>query len=232
MAQNNKGNKNKQAKQQGGKKNVQEKTTQQKKKQESTEQKKCGVCKWVLGSLVLITVIASVLIYDTNVNGKGVFERSTTGKVLKNAGVLPHVKNAWYMSMGAAARGYKWAELHVLPYAKPAGQLVCDIFRLSRNAAFNIYGVFSDFVTSKLPVAANFLEYVPGFSKKIGDTSLVVKNVCADVFGKTVFFFKTQVFIGRFSPENLSKVVNQTRNAALEYYIQFHKNVDTYSKLK
>ncbi|XP_017472290.1 PREDICTED: uncharacterized protein LOC108363435 [Rhagoletis zephyria] len=75
-------------------------------------------------------------------------------------------------------------------------------------------------------------QYVPGFSKKIGDTSLVVKNVCADVFGKTVFFFKTQVFIGRFSPENLSKVVNQTHNAALEYYIQFHKNVDTYSKLK
>ncbi|XP_036329132.1 transmembrane protein 214-like [Rhagoletis pomonella] len=213
-------------------KTIQEKTSQQKKKQ-STEQNKCGICKWILGSFVLITVIAAVLIYDTNLNGKGVFEHSATGKVLKNAGVLPHVEKAWYMSMGAAARGYKWAELHVPPYAKTAGQLVCDAFKLSRNAACNIYGVLSDFVASKLPAAAQFLEqYVPGFSKRIGDTSIAVKNVCVDVFGKTVVFFKTQVFIDRFSPENLSKVANQTRNAALEYYMQFHKKVDTYSKLK
>ncbi|XP_054745319.1 transmembrane protein 214 [Anastrepha obliqua] len=214
-------------------KSVQEKTTQQKKKQITSEQKKCGCCKWILGSFVLIVLIAGVLIYDTNVNGQGVFERSATGKVLKNAGVLPHVEKVWYMSMGAAARGYKWAEHHVPPYAKPAGQLACDVFKMARNAACNLYGVLSDLVASKLPAAANFLEqYVPGLPKKIEDTSLVLKNVCVDAFGKTVTFFKTQVFIGSLSPENLSKVVNQTQNAAIGYYNQFHKKVDTYSKLK
>ncbi|XP_050318873.1 transmembrane protein 214 [Bactrocera neohumeralis] len=215
-------------------KNVQEKTTQQKKKQIASEQKKCGgCCKWVLGSFVLIALIAGVLVYDTNVNGKGVFERSATGKILKNAGVLPHVEKAWYTTMGAAARGYKWAEKHVPPYAKPAGQLACDLFKLARNAACNVYGVVTEFVAAKLPVAASFLEqYVPGLPKKIENTSLAIKNVCVDVFGKAVVFFRTQVFIGRLSPENLSKALNQTQNAALDYYNQFHKKVDTYSKLK
>lgn len=106
---------------------------------------------------MLIALIAGVLVYDTNVNGKGVFERSATGKILKNAGVLPHVEKAWYTTMGAAARGYKWAEQHVPPYAKPAGQLACDLFKLARNTACNVYGVVAEFVAAKLPVAASFV---------------------------------------------------------------------------
>uniref|UniRef100_W8BC69 Transmembrane protein 214 n=1 Tax=Ceratitis capitata TaxID=7213 RepID=W8BC69_CERCA len=214
--------------------NVQEKTTQQKKKQIASEQKKCGsCCKWIFGSFVLLVLIAGVLIYDTNVNGKGVFERSTVGKALKNAGVLPHVEKVWYTTMGAAARGYKWVEHHVPPYAKPAGQLACDLFKLARNTACNVYTVVSEFVAGKLPAVASFLEqYIPGLPKKIENTSLAVKNVCVEAFGRAVGFFRTQVFIGNLSPENINKALNQTQNVVIDYYNQFHKKVDTYSKLK
>ncbi|XP_067622756.1 transmembrane protein 214-B [Eurosta solidaginis] len=214
-------------------KNVHEKATQQKKKQIASEQKKCGCGTWILGSFVLIALIAGVLIYDTNVNGKGIFERSATGKALKNSGILPHVQKVWYTSMSAAARGYKLAEHYVPPYTKPVGQLACDVYKLSRNAIVNFCGVIADFVASKLPVAAKFIEqYIPGLPKKIEDTFAAVRTVSADTIEKTVTFFKTQVFIGRLSPENLSKVLNETRNAAVDYYNLFHKKVDVYSKLK
>lgn len=236
MAQNSKSNKNKQNKQQqpAGKKSVQEKTAQQKKKQ-TTEQKKksCGCCKWFLGSIVLIALIAGALLYDTEVNGKGVFAKSATGKVLKNAGVLPHVEKAWYTSMSCAARGYKWAEKTLPPYTKPACQLICDLSKLMRNVACNVYTLSKELINSKLPVAAQFLEqYVPGLPKKIEDTAVTVKTVSVDLYGKFLDFFKTQVLVGRLSPENLSKTFNHTQNLALEFYHQFHKKVDTYAKLK
>lgn len=236
MAQNSKSNKNKQNKQQppAGKKSVQEKTAQQKKKQ-ITEQKKksCGCCKWALGSIVLIALIAGSLIYDTEVNGKGVFAKSATGQILKNAGVLPHVEKAWYTSMSCAARGYKWAEKNLPPYTKPICKLACDMTKLVRNAACNAFTASKDLFNAKLPVAAQFLEqYVPGLPKKIENTTGTVKTVSVDVYGKIVAFFKTQVLVGRFSPENLNKAFNQTQNLALEYYNQFHKKVDTYAKLK
>lgn len=236
MAQNSKSNKNKQNKQQqpAGKKSVQEKTAQQKKKQ-TTEQKKksCGCCKWALGSIVLVALIAGALLYDTEVNGKGVFAKSATGKILQNAGVLPHVEKAWYTSMSAAARGYKWAEKNLPPYTKPICQLVCDVSKLVRNAACNAFTASRDLFNAKLPVAAEFLEqYVPGLPKKIENTAGTVKTVSLDFYGKALAFFKTQVLVGRLSPENLSNTYNQTQTLALEYFNQFHKKVDAYAKLK
>ncbi|XP_005175887.1 transmembrane protein 214 [Musca domestica] len=212
---------------------VQTKTAQQKKKQTAEKKKKCGCCKWTLGSLLLVALIAGALFYDTEVNGKGVFAKSATGKVLKNAGVLPHVEKAWYTTMSTAARGYKWAEKTLPPYTKPACKLVCDLTKLFRNAACNAFTATKEVINAKLPVAAQFLEqYVPGLPKKIEDTAVTVKTASVDVFGKLVAFFKTQVLVGRFSPENLSKALNQTQNLALEYYNQFHKKVDAYAKLK
>ncbi|XP_013116709.2 transmembrane protein 214 [Stomoxys calcitrans] len=214
--------------------NVQEKSAQQKKKQQAAEKKKgCGCCKWTLGSLLLIALIAGALYYDTEINGKGVFAKSATGKVLQNAGLLPHVEKAWYTTMSNAARGYKWAEKTLPPYTTPFCKLACDVTKLLRNAACNAYTVTKEVISAKMPVAAQFLEqYVPGLPKKIEDTAGTVKTASVDIFDKLVSFFKTQVLVGRFSPENLCKALNQTQNLALEYYNQFHKKVDAYAKLK
>lgn len=111
----------------------------------------------MLGSFFLIALIAGALTYDTNVNGRGIFAQSATGKALKNAGMLPHVEKAWYVSMSAAARGYKWAEVNVPPYAKPLGKLLCDLYKVARNAACNGYHSASSYIASKLPVVAAFV---------------------------------------------------------------------------
>lgn len=110
-----------------------------------------------MGSIFIIALIAGALYYDTEVNGKGVFEKSATGKVLKNAGVLPHVQKSWYTVMGAGARGYKWAELNVPPYAEPVIKTTCDLWKLARNAACNAYQNGKGYFGAKWPVVAKFV---------------------------------------------------------------------------
>lgn len=134
-----------------------------------------------MGSIVLVALIAGALLYDTEVNGKGVFAKSATGKVLQNAGVLPHVEKAWYTSMSCAARGYKWAEKNLPPYTKPACQLICDVSKMVRNVACNACTAIRDLFNAKLPVAA---EFVSIFYYLV---LLIVKNVC--FYHDITFFF-------------------------------------------
>lgn len=108
-------------------------------------------------STLLLTLVCGGLLYDTEVNGKGLFAKSATGKVLQRAGVLPHVERAWYVSMSTAARGYKWSEKNVLPHLKPCGQLLCDLTKMARVGAGNVYTSYKNFVNAQLPLAANFV---------------------------------------------------------------------------
>ncbi|KAH8391190.1 hypothetical protein KR215_008629 [Drosophila sulfurigaster] len=216
-------------------KTVQEKSSaqQKKNKQNASQKKKCGCCKWALGSIFIIALIAGALCYDTETNGKGVFEKSATGKILKNAGVLPHVQKAWYVTMGASARGYKWAEEHVPPYAEPALKTGCNLWKLARNACCNAYTNGLNYWRLKWPAVAKFIDqYVPDLSKKLEAFAAGAKDLAVNSYEKSATIIKEKVLVGRFSPENINQALNQTRNAALEYYNQFHKKVDAYAKLK
>ncbi|XP_034666782.1 uncharacterized protein LOC117900501 isoform X2 [Drosophila subobscura] len=218
------------------KKTVQEKSSAQQKKNKqnsASQKKKCGCCKWTLGSIFIIALIAGALYYDTEVNGKGLFEKSATGKVLKNAGVLPHVQKGWYVTMGASARGYKWAEKHVPPYAEPALKTAGDLWKLARNAACNVFQSGKGYFNTKWPVIAKFIDqYVPNLSGKLEAFVAGACDLAVNSYDKSAALVKEKVLVGRFSPENINQALNQTRNVALEYYNQFHKKVDAYAKLK
>lgn len=105
----------------------------------------------------LFAFLAGTLIYDTEVNGKGLFAKSYTGQTLQNAGALPFVERAWYTSMGSAARGYKWSEKNILPRLKRGGRLLTDLTKMAKVGTTNIYIALKEFMNSKLPVAANFV---------------------------------------------------------------------------
>lgn len=70
----------------------------------------------LFGIFVLFGAIVGLLVYDTNTNGGGVFEKSTVGKLLKDTGALPHVEKAFTFTMKHSARGYKWTEKNVPVY--------------------------------------------------------------------------------------------------------------------
>ncbi|TDG46453.1 hypothetical protein AWZ03_007109 [Drosophila navojoa] len=215
---------------------VQEKTSAQQKKNKqnaASQKKKCGCCKWTLGSIFIIALIAGALCYDTEVNGKGVFENSATGKVLKNAGVLPQVQRGWYVTMGAGARGYKWAEQHIPPYAQPAIKTGIDVWKIARNACCSAYTNGLNYWRSQWPAVAKFIDqYLPNFSHKLEAFAAGAKDLAINSYDKSATLIKEKVLVGRFSPENINQALNLTRNAALEYYNQFHKKVDAYAKLK
>lgn len=231
MAQNTKNQKAKQPKQQT-KKNVQDKSTQQKKKT-AAGKSSSGCCKWFLGSIVLLAVIAGVLHYDTSVNGKGVFANSATGKLLKKGGLLPHVEKTYVVVMTNTARGYKWAEQNVPGYMAPVGQLACDMYKLMRNTACSICGMIKDYSVAKWPAVSAALEsYIPGLPKKLENATVSTRVLISDSFGKITEFFKLNVFVGKLSPENLGKVFNQTQVAAIKYANEFSQQMDAWAKRK
>lgn len=108
-------------------------------------------------SILLVGLVSGVLFYDTEVNGKGVFAKSLTGQMLQRVGILPHVERTWYVSMGLAARGYKWSEQNVLPQMKKWGQLICDLTKMGRVGASNIYAALKNYVNANIPVAVDFV---------------------------------------------------------------------------
>lgn len=253
MASANKQNKNKQKSQQPGKKDIpppaskmtdNKKQKKQKKSNSASSPSKSSssCCPWFIGSLVLFGAIAGLIAYDTNVLHNGVFEESSVGRVLKQTGALPHVENAWFVSLKFSARGYKWVEENApVAYGKTKTVLTpyCDFAKDLGIALINGgkkgFECTKVFISEKIPVVLQFIDkYVPGLGQKISDfVSTTYKGFCSitsNVWRQSVDFFKTKVFVGQLSPENIGKAFNTTTQRVLGYYSSFHEKVEFYAK--
>lgn len=121
-------------------------------------------CRWIFGSIILIAAIGALLNYDTNINGGGVFAKSTTGKLLQQAGVLPHVELAWTKSLSTSARGYQWAEKNLPVYTKYTCEVLTPYYEFSKDFAFiawkatrNGLTVAGNYVVDKTPIVVDFV---------------------------------------------------------------------------
>lgn len=91
-------------------------------------------CKWVFGSLFLVIAIAGAINYDVHSHG-GVFEKSATGKFLKDTGMLPYVETVFYSSMSSGARGYQFMEKNVPVYSKQTGSVLKPYWEFTKDLA-------------------------------------------------------------------------------------------------
>lgn len=222
---------------------VAKKPSQDKSQKKGKSSSKSSCCPYFFGILLLLGAIGGLLAYDTQRND-GIFEKSAAGKFLKDTGALPYVENAWTKSLSTSARGYQWAEVNVPIYAnityvalKPYGLFLKDLGIVGLNAAKNGWTVSKEYVAAKTPVVVNFIEqYAPGLPQKISDASISTWNTISStsviVYTNSVEFLQTKVFVGRLSPENLGKALNQTQIVVADYYSWFHKKVDIYAKIK
>lgn len=180
----------------------------QKKAKKGSEGSGCsGCCKWLFGSFLLFGAIAGLIAYDTNVLHGGKFEESSVGRVLKQTGALPHVENAWFVSMKYSARGYKWAEEQApIAYTKTRTfmQPYCEFFKdlglTIFNAAVRGWESTKACVAEKTPVVIAFTDkYVPGVGQKVVDfLDSVCKGFCkltCSSWSSTKEFFATKVFV-------------------------------------
>jgi len=236
-------NKNNQKKkqQQPQTQNQQKKDVKKQKGKKSSQSSSC--LPWLFGTFLLMGAIAGILIYDTNAHG-GVFEKSTVGKFLKDTGALPHVENAYTVTMKYSARGYKWTEKNVPIYynstckfMKPYVEVAKDLGKIAWNGAKNGWSVTVTYVNTKIPIMVDFIEqYAPGLPKAISNfccsTWSYIKTVTINTYTFVVEFLQTKVFVGSLSPENLGKLANSTQQSLSVYCDRFHKSVDYYAKLK
>ncbi|XP_058061358.1 transmembrane protein 214-A [Anopheles bellator] len=201
------------------------------------------LCKFLFATFLLFGLTGALIGYDTYRSG-GKFEASLTGQTLKQAGVLPAVQDGWTCTLKYSARGYKWAEANVPVYyqatSKALGPYVEFSIEFSKvlwNGAKKGVANAKLLVQQKLPVVADFVEqYAPGLPKKVGDAACssldALCTFTANAYNHTVEFFKTKVFVGQLSVENLGKCFNSTQQAAVQYYRWFNDQVDFYAKVK
>jgi TMEM214, C-terminal, caspase 4 activator len=180
----------------------------QKKQKKGSESSGCSACcKWMFGSFVLFSAIAGLIAYDTNVLHNGKFEESQVGRVLKQTGALPHVENAWFVSLKFSAKGYKWVEANAPIYYEktkvymgPFCEFTKDLGLTVLNGAKKGWESTKVFVAEKTPVVIAFIDkYVPGLGQKIHDFVVnTCKTVCSftcNGWKQSVEFFKAKVFV-------------------------------------
>lgn len=123
-----------------------------------------------MGIILLLGAIGGLLAYDTQRNG-GIFEKSATGKFLKDTGALPYVETAWTKSLSTSARGFQWAEINVPIYVnktcvvlKPYGEFLKDLSIIGLNAASNGWVVTKEYFIAKTPAVVSFVSIHQIFS--------------------------------------------------------------------
>lgn len=159
----------------------------QEKSQKKAKSSSRSCCPWFLGIVLLLGAIGGLLAYDTQRND-GVFEKSATGKFLKDAGALPYVETAWFKSLSSSARGFQWAETNVPIYVnktcvvlKPYGDFLIDLSIVGLNAAKNGWTVTKEYVVAKTPAVVSFVStyytiFIVVFNTKISGLWLFEYN--------------------------------------------------------
>ncbi|GAB0096932.1 Transmembrane protein 214 [Sergentomyia squamirostris] len=220
--------------------NTQERITS-KKGEKAT--KSSSICPWILGIFVLFGAIGGIIGYDVHLHG-GKFEASTTGRFLKDTGALPYVETVWFTTMSYSARGYQWAEENVPVYYRqvstalePYCIFAVDFTKVLLNTVKRSVCSACTYIQAKSPIIGNFVDqYIPGFSQKVSEVSYTtwttVAKVSVDSYHSGCEFFRTKVFVGSLSPENMGKVMSDAQAVAVQYYSWFHDKVDAYAKIK
>lgn len=183
------------------------KKQKQKQKKNSNGSSGSSCCRWVFGSFLLFGAIGGLITYDTQVLHGGKFEESSVGQILKQTGALPHVENAWFVSLKYSARGYKFVEEHApVAYSKtktflqPHCEFAKDLGLTAINGAKKGWESTKVLAAEKTPVVVGFIDqYVPGLGQKIQDfTVKSYSGFCSLTCGtwrSSVEFFKTKVFM-------------------------------------
>lgn len=164
-------------------------------------------CKMIFGSFLLFSAFGGLIAYDTHVLHNGVFEESQLGQVLKQTGALPHVENAWMVSMKYGARGFKWTEENApIAYSKtkvflePYCDLAKDLGLTTWNGAKKGWEQVKQFAAEKTPVVLALIDnYVPGLGQKIENFTVSAFNgICSftcNGWRASVDFIKTKVLV-------------------------------------
>ncbi|OXU22256.1 hypothetical protein TSAR_016105 [Trichomalopsis sarcophagae] len=222
-------------------------------KKMSSKKSSKGGFPWKTGCFFLLLIIGAIVAYDTHKHGS--FEATSTGKFMRENGITAFAQKTWVSTKLYSAKGLEYLESTspeyykaVVDFSTPYVKLAGDFYLVVKNSSVKLYDNVSTYVVAKIPVIQASVEhYVPGLLDSVQKNSLkgveIVKIYSAWIAEQTVEnsvkatrWLKTNVFVGKLSPESLqsyaSQAINTTHTFASQTYDWVYEKVQTLSKVE
>lgn len=184
----------------------------------------------VMSSLLLITFMA----YDTKSNGS--FQKSFTGKLLKETGALPVVEHAFNKIEFYSMRAHSWISVNGPLYWKSISAVVSPYLTLFWDKFFEIMLYLWDstlfirvWINNNIPPILEKISdnYVPKLQSMLWQFSNQLQSHLTTVWAfilKTALltsnWLQTNVLTGSLAPENLQKVAIQAIEVLQNYVFE------------
>jgi len=212
-----------------------------------------GGFPWRAGSFFLLLVVGAIVAYDTHKHGS--FEATSTGKFMRDSGITASVQKTWVTTTLYFGKGIEYLEASspeyykaTVVFCKPYVKLSQDVYLSTKNFSIKLYSNVANYVTTKTPVVIALIEqYAPGLLNNIQVNSIkaleLIKTYSAFIAEQTIEnsvkatrWLKTNVFVGKLSPESLqnyaSQAINTTHTFASQTYDWVYEKVQTLSKVQ
>ncbi|XP_058803960.1 transmembrane protein 214-B [Phymastichus coffea] len=221
-------------------------------KKMSSKKSSKGGFPWKTGCFLLLLFIGAIVAYDTHKHGS--FEATNTARFLKDSGICAFVQKTWVSTKLYADKGRGYIESSspeyykaVIDFSKPYIKLAEDVYLVLSKIFIELYDNVSNYIVITKPLVQQTIEqYVPGLldslqegilkgiDKLKGYSVLITEQIVENSF-KATRWLKTNVFIGKLSPENLqnyaSQAINTTQAFASQTYNWVYEKVQTISKV-
>ncbi|KAG7200304.1 hypothetical protein KM043_017769 [Ampulex compressa] len=207
---------------------------------------------WRKGSIVLLLLIGAVLAYDLRKHGS--FEASSTGKFMKNSGIMMYGQKAWMTTKMYSVKGLECVEASAPEYYKatidlctPYIKLTKDICLVMKNLSIKLYENIMAYIMKNGPLVVETIEhYAPGMLDEIRTRSMqglelikvysaMIGEIIIEHSTNTIRWLGRNVFVGKLSPENLQNYANRaidtTQTLASQTYDWVYEKVQTLSKV-
>ncbi|XP_014227225.1 transmembrane protein 214-B [Trichogramma pretiosum] len=213
---------------------------------------KKGGFRWKTICLLLLLLIGGFVAYDSHKYGS--FGATSTGKFMRETGISDFAEKSWNTTKALVDDGFKKLESTspehykmVKDFFAPYVKLTGDFYRVVQDVAVKQFVNIATYISDTRPlVAAKIEEYAPGLLDSVQTGVSKAMNAMKNAFifmveqiientSLALRYLKTNVFVGKLSPESLqnyaSLAINRTHIFASQTYDWVYEKVQTFSKV-
>ncbi|KAJ8688622.1 hypothetical protein QAD02_024417 [Eretmocerus hayati] len=222
-------------------------------KKMSSKKSTKGGFPWKKTFILFLAVAGAIVAYDTHKHGS--FEATSTGKFMRDSGITAYALKTWTSTKLYYGQSLEYLEATspeyykaVVDFSKPYVELAGNGYLIVKNVSIRLYTNAYSYVAAKTPlVVATVEEYVPGLMESVQKNSVQIVEMAKTYSAliaeqaiensvKATRWLKTNVFVGKLSPESLQNYANQaietTQTFASQTYDWVYQKVQTLSKVQ
>ncbi|XP_054283254.1 transmembrane protein 214-A-like [Macrosteles quadrilineatus] len=192
---------------------------------------------WKTIVFVVFLAVAGAVAFDSKVHNG--FKASKTGVFLKDIGALKYGEQAFDRIKEVSIQGYRWSEVNVPLYTAKARELLGPYVSVAVDAVTSLSlqvmaaaRAAVQYCVDKKPVVEQWVnQYAPGLAQTvtvwahncwelIKHYGLQAGTLALKYLSVSAEWLKENVFVGKFSPENLQRVTLEALNTTQAFAIQ------------